>query len=84
MEDTPNPVCSGHIANQNLTLRFAELDAQIQIHEVNRHKPAERKPKRRRARPARPREVRKEITRCAKQLRQFLEDVNLGPNVKIF
>jgi len=72
MPDTPNQVGSGNVASEYRVPRFAELDAQIQIHEsIPPHKPTERKPERRRTRSPLPREVRKEITRCAQQLRQY-------------
>jgi hypothetical protein len=50
--------------------RFSELDAQIHAAASDRQqRPAARKRKRQRARPPLPREVRKEIARCAQQLR---------------
>jgi hypothetical protein len=67
--------------------RFAELDAQIEAAKVDRQqRPPARK--RKRTRPPLPREVRKEITQCARQLRQhrkvFMADPKLKDRVSRF
>jgi hypothetical protein len=50
--------------------RFAELDSQIKAEETARKQmPAAKKPKRQGSGPRLPREIRKEITLCARQLR---------------
>jgi hypothetical protein len=69
--------------------RFAELDAQIQTAKADREqRPAARKRKRQRAGPALPREVRKEITRCARRLQPhrklFIADAKLKDRVSRF
>jgi len=71
MQYTPGQVGRGDVAIEYRDARFAELDAQIQAERANLQlKPAARKRKGQRTRPALPREMRKEITRCAQQLRQ--------------
>jgi len=71
MSDMPDQVGSGEVAVEYRDPRFAELDAQIQAARADRQqRPAERKRKRQRAGPALPREVRKEITQFALQLRR--------------
>src|SRR5262245_34747562 len=51
--------------------RFAELDAQIQAEKSNlQRKPAARKRESQRTRPPLPRQVRREITHCARKLKR--------------
>ena len=71
----------GNVANEHRDPRFAELDAQIKAEKVEQ-KPAARKRKRQRAGPALPREVRKDITQCARQLRQHRELFTADPTLK--
>ena len=90
MSDMPDQVGSGEVAVEYRDPRFAELDAQIQAARADRQqRPAERKRKRQRAGPALPREVRKEITQFALQLRrqrrhQFTADPKLKDRASRF
>jgi hypothetical protein len=63
--------------------RFAELDAQIKAEESTRkERPSGKQPKRYRTGHLLPREVRKEITRCAQQLRQHRKLFMADPKLK--
>src|SRR5436309_8927612 len=70
--------------------RFAELDARIQTAKAARQQmaPSAHIPKRQRPRQPLPREVRKEITQCARQLRQhrklFISDPKLRDRASRF
>ena len=86
MPNTPDQVGGGEIASEYRDPRFAELDAQIKAANVDRQqRPAACERKGQRARPALPREVRKEITQFARQLRQhrklFISDPTLKDRV---
>jgi hypothetical protein len=86
MPETPDQVGSADVAIEYRDPRFAELDAQIEAGNADRHqRPATRKRKRQRAGPALPCEVRKEVTHCARQLRQhrklFISDPTLKDRV---
>ena len=69
------------IGNEFRDPRFTELDAQIQAAKVERQQSPAKRNRRQHAGPALPREVRKEITRCAQALRQhrkfFIADAKL-------
>jgi hypothetical protein len=89
MRDMPDQLGSGDVPIEDRDPRFAELDAQIQAAKANpQQRPAERKRKGQRARPPLPREVRKEINQCARQLRQhrklFITDPKLRDRASRF
>ena len=69
MRETPNQDGSGDLATEFRDPRFAELDAQIKAAKADR-RPVARKRKRRQAGPALPREIRKEVTQLARQLKR--------------
>jgi hypothetical protein len=81
MLDAPDQVGSGDAASEHRDPRFAELDAQIQAAKVDQE-PAAQKRKRQRAGPALPREIRKEVTHCARQLRQHRKLFIADPTLK--
>jgi hypothetical protein len=61
----------GDVAMESRDPRFAELDAQIKASVADRQqRPATRKRKRQRAGPALPREIRKDITQFARELKR--------------
>jgi hypothetical protein len=83
----PDEAGSDDVAIEYRDPRFAELDAQIQAAKGDQQqRPAARK--RQRARPQLPREVRKEITRCARRLQPhrklFIADAKLKDRVSRF
>ncbi len=82
--NAPEPSGIGAFAGEYRDARFAELDAQIKNQEPVRPRqqrtPA--KPKRRRHGPRLPAVVRKEITRCAQQLRQHRKLFMADPKLK--
>ena len=83
MPDTPDQIHGGDVPIEYRDPRFAELEAQIQAGKTDRQqRPAGRKRKRQRAGPALPREVRKEITWCARQLRHHRELFTADPTLK--
>jgi hypothetical protein len=90
MRGTLIQVGSGDVAIEYRDPRFAELDAQIQAAKAARQqRPAGRERKRQRACPALPREVRKEITRFARQFKRqnrklFIADPKLKDRASRF
>jgi hypothetical protein len=83
MQNSLDVVGSDDFAIEYRDTRFAELDAQIQAAKADRQqRPAAPKHKRQRTGPALPREVRKEITRCARQLRQHPTLFSADPKLK--
>jgi hypothetical protein len=83
----PEPSGIGAPSREYRNARFAELDSQIQAGKTDRQQRVAPR-KRQRARPPLPREVRKEITQCARQLRQhpklFIADPKLKDRVSRF
>jgi hypothetical protein len=81
MCDLPKHIGRGDTAIEFRDPRFAELDAQINAEAAEGQKTVGSTPNRRRAGPRLPAAVRKEITRCAQQLRQhrqlFIDDARL-------
>src|SRR5215831_9878958 len=84
MPNAAHQVGSGDVAIESRDPRFAELDAQIDADEAARHQPTRApKPKRRRrSGPRPPVAVRREITRCAQELRQHRKLFMADPKLK--
>lgn len=83
MPDTEEPVSTGASANEHRVPRFAELDAQLADEKKARQQgPAPKTPRRRRSGPRLPAVVRKEITRCARELRQHRQLLMADPKLK--
>jgi hypothetical protein len=83
MPDMPNHVGNGNAESEYRDPRFAELDARIEAAKEDRQqRPAARKRKRQRAGRALPSEVRKDITQCARQLRQHRKLFTADPTLK--
>jgi hypothetical protein len=83
MPETPDQVGSADVAIEDRDPRFAELDAQIKDEKEDpQQRPAAPKRKRQRAGPALPREIRRTVTHCARQLRQHRKLFMADPTLK--